>query len=150
MNDYEINAATMAILPYDFEKSKIIEQESEFIINKKPYEIIENSCQYFGSSYYGRKIGTEKLIGITHKSPIIIEESRKIIFFPTSSPRISDCCWISLNSINDYYKNGINTIILFNTGYKLELDISYHSIDNQILRSARLESVLGKRIKKYL
>jgi competence protein ComK len=150
MNDYEINEATMAILPYDFEKSKIIEQESEFIINKKPYEIIENSCQYFGSSYYGRKIGTEKLIGITHKSPIIIEESRKIIFFPTSSPRISDCCWISLNSINDYYKNGINTIILFNTGYKLELDISYHSIDNQILRSARLESVLGKRIKKYL
>ena len=56
--------------------------------------IIENSCEYFGSSYLGRHEGTKKLIGITHKAPIIIEESKNLIYFPTTSPRLTDCVWI--------------------------------------------------------
>jgi competence protein ComK len=145
INSYEINTETLAILPYDFEKSKIIEVDNEFIINQKPSDIIEYSCQYFGSSYSGRKIGTERLIGVTHKSPIIIEESREIIFFPTTSPRIDNCCWISLNNISNYYRKGLLSKILFKTGYELEINISYNSLDNQILRSTRLESVIRKR-----
>ena len=64
--------------------------------------IIKRSCEYFGSSYNGRHEGTKKLIGISHKAPIIIEESKNLIYFPTSSPRLLDCVWIGLNNIKDY------------------------------------------------
>ncbi|MGI6324877.1 MAG: competence protein ComK [Bacilli bacterium] len=152
MSFYEINEETLAILPIDNYRSKIVEKEKELVVNQTPYEIIDNSCQYFGSSFAGRKVGTKKLIGVTHKAPIIIEESKEIIFFPTTSPLVYECCWISLGNIEKYYKGIDKSIILFNTGYKLELDISYGSLDNQILRAARLESVLRKRkeLRDYL
>jgi competence protein ComK len=145
METYEICKETLVIIPIENYKSKVIERDREFIVDKTPMEIIESSCQYFGSSFLGRLRGTKNLTGITHKSPIIIEETNEIIFFPTSSPRLYECCWISLNNISEYYKNSDNSVILFDTGYKLSLDISYGSLDNQILRATRLESVLRKR-----
>ena len=99
MNDYEINAQTLAIIPLKEGKSKVIEVNNSFIINKTPIKIIDNSCKFFGSSYEGRFSGTKNLTGITHKSPIIVEESRKMIFFPTKSPRLDSCIWISFNNI---------------------------------------------------
>ena len=108
---------------------------------------MEHSCEYFGSSYEGRKEGTKKLLGITHKSPIIIEESRKIIFFPTSSPENQDCIWINLEKIDKYYKvDHKKSVIKFKNGELMEFDISIGSLTNQILRATRLKYVLEERI----
>ena len=145
MNNYEINRDTLAIIPIDNYKSKIIEKNKTFIVDTTPMKIIENSCEYFGSSYQGRFSGTKNLIGITHKAPIIIEESREIIFFPTNSPRLYECAWISLKNLQNYKRNNDNTVISFNNGHLLDLEISYGSLDNQVLRAARLESVLRLR-----
>lgn len=145
MDSYEINNDTLAIIPIDDSRSEIIEKENKFIVNMTPLKIIENSCAYFGSSYEGRFNGTKNLIGITHKAPIIIEESKEIIFFPTSSPRLYDCIWISLKNLGNYKRNDNNSIIMFNNGKILDLSISYGSLDNQVLRAARLESVLRLR-----
>lgn len=145
MDDYEINDETLAILPIDQERSKIIEKTKTFIVNKTPMKIIDNSCQFFGSSYQGRFLGTKNLIGISHKAPIIIEETKEIIFFPTSSPRLDSCAWISLKNLDNYKRNDSNTSLVFNNGNLLNLDISYGMIDNQVLRAARLESVLRLR-----
>jgi competence protein ComK len=145
MQNYEINADTLAIIPLNEYKSKIIEKNKEIEIDMTPMKIIDNSCKYFGSSYKGRFYGTRNLIGVSHKAPIIVEESREIIFFPTASPRLYECAWISLKNINDYKRGLDSSTIVFNSGYNLELDMSYGSLDNQILRAARLESVLRKR-----
>ncbi len=145
MQNYEINADTLAIIPLNNYKSKIIEINKELEVDMTPMKIIDNSCKYFGSSYKGRSYGTKNLIGVSHKAPIIVEESREIIFFPTSSPRQYECSWISLKNINDYKRNFDSSTIIFNSGYNLNLEISYGSLDNQILRAARLESVLRKR-----
>ena len=75
MISYEINCDTLALIPVSENETKIIEKEREFIVNVPVFKIIENSCEYFGSSYLGRHEGTKKLIGITHKAPIIIEET---------------------------------------------------------------------------
>lgn len=149
MNEYEISEKTLAIIPIDNERSKIMEENGDFIINKTPIKIIDDSCRFFGSSYEGRFIGTKAMTGISHKSPIIIEESRKIIFFPTNSPRLEKCMWISFNNISDYEGDGKDSIIKFSCGKYLNLHYSYNIIDNQILRSTRLESVLTKRQNKY-
>lgn len=145
MQTYEISNDTLAIIPIDNYRSKVIERNSVFLVNKTPMEVVEDSCEYFGSSYDGRHKGTKKLTGITHKSPIIIEESREIIFFPTTSPRLYECSWIAFKNILNLRRVNNNTMIEFKSGYLLELEISYGSLENQILRSARLESVLRDR-----
>lgn len=146
MKNYEINVETLAILPYGENKSKIIEKNRELIINCLPIKIIDESCKFFGSSYDGRFNGTKSMLGISHKAPVIIEESKMIIFFPTASPRLFNCSWLSLNNIECYLKSDVNTIIKFNCGKTLELELSYGIIDNQILRATRLESILSRRI----
>ena len=142
MNEYEINDDTLAIIPIDECRSKIIEKSKSFIVNQP---IIDVSCQYFGSSYQGRFLGTKNLIGISHKAPIIIEESKEIIFFPTTSPRLFNCAWISLKNLQNYKRNNDSTTIIFNNGHLLNLEISYATVDSQVLRAARLESVLRLR-----
>lgn len=147
--NYEINYDTQVILPISKESSKIIESGDEYYININSHKILEHSCEYFGSSYEGRKEGTKKILGITHKAPIIIEESRKIIFFPTTSPEKDNCIWINLDKIEKYYKTDIRkTAILFKDGTLLEFDLSYGSLTNQIMRATRLKYVLEERILK--
>jgi len=147
MISYEINNNTLALLPINDKSTKIIEKDNILIIEDNVMNIIKNSCEFFGSSYLGRREGTKKLTGISSKCPIIIEESNNIIYFPTISPRLSTCSWISFNSIKNYLNNKGKTTIIFENDKVLDLDISYNSFDNQVLRSAKLESILRKRIK---
>lgn len=147
--NYEINYDTQLLLPIDENNTKIIETEDEYVINEKSISILEHSCEYFGSSYEGRKDGTKKLLGITHKSPIIVEESRKIIFFPTTSPDNKDCIWINLEKINSYYKiDHKKSAIKFKNGNIVEFNVSYGSLTNQIMRATRLKYILEERILK--
>ena len=88
------------------------------------------------------------MINIKSKSPIIIEETGKLIFFPTTSSRTNKCSWISLNNIYEYYKENRSTIIKFSCGKSLILPFSFGIIDNQVLRATRLLYVLSLRINK--
>ena len=123
MKDYEINSSTLAIVPIDEETSKVYEEEAEYIVNRSSNSIIKDSCEFYGSTYNGRCTGTKSLTGIKSKYPIIIEESRNIIFFPTTSVRTQQSCWIAL----------------------INFDISYYSLENQIVRSTMLKSKLYER-----
>lgn len=147
--NYEITYDTEMIIPVSNNESKVIEKDDEYIVEQNTLKILEHSCEYFGSSFEGRKEGTKKILGITHKSPIIVEESRKIIFFPTNSPERKDCAWINLEKIDKYYKVDKKTSsILFKCGKLVNLNISYGSLTNQILRATRLKFILEDRIGK--
>ena len=113
-----------------------------------PSDIIDQSCRSFGSSYLGRHEGTKHLTGINYKAPIIIEETQSMIFFPTASPRFSKCAWIALNHVKNHIRFEEKSILYFQCGKNVELDISYGSLENQILRATKLESVLRKK-KSY-
>lgn len=139
LKEYEINSGTMAIIPIDDNKSKIYEDDVEYIINKNSNKIIEDNCKFYGSSYKGRCDGTKYLTGIKSKYPIIIEETRNIIFFPTSSIRNNDNVWISLNKIKSYNKNEYGTNIVFNNNKKIDLNISIYSLENQYCRANLLK-----------
>ena len=65
--NYEINRDTLAIIPIDENTSKIYEEENEYIINKSSNSIIKENCEFYGSSYEGRCIGTKNLTGIKTK-----------------------------------------------------------------------------------
>lgn len=146
MISYEVNCNTLALIPISENETKVIENDNNFIVNKPVMEIIEESCEYFGSSYLGRHQGTKKLIGISYKAPIIIEESKNLIYFPTTSPRLLNCSWICLSNIKNYQSKNGKTEIFFNNNKKIKLDVSFGSFDNQVLRATKLEAVLRKRI----
>ena len=147
--NYEITYDTEMIIPLSNNESKVIEKDDEYIVEQNTLKILEHSCEYFGCSLEGRKEGTKKILGITHKSPIIVEESRKIIFFPTNSPERKDCAWINLEKIDKYYKVDKKTSsILFKCGKLVNLNITYGSLTNQILRATRLKFILEDRISK--
>ena len=144
MKKYEINNKTMALYAMS-EKTRVYEEERSFVVDQQANEIMEESCAYFGSSLSGRRKGTEKLIGASYKAPVIVEETKNIIFFPTSSHKSNSCSWLRSSKVERYfYKNG-KLIVEFVNGDKLALNVSYGVIDNQIMRSIRLESVLRNR-----
>lgn len=148
LNNYEINDDTLAIIPVDEKVSKVIENDDIIFVKKKTTQIIDNSCKYFGSSFIGRHEGTKNLIGINYKSPIVVEETNNLIFFPTSSPRFNNCEWVVLNKIKEYSKYNNLSKIIFNNNSELVINISIQALKNQILRATLLESTLRKRIKR--
>lgn len=145
MDNYEVNKNTIALI-YDNEKTVVYEKDNKLIINKTPNEIIKYSCEFFGCSFKGRVEGTRYLTGITHKSPIIIEETEEIIFFPTSSYRQENCSWFRSKYIKKYEKfDSKSCILTICNDNKIRINCSYEIIDNQILRSSRLESIIRYR-----
>ncbi len=142
MDNYEINTSTLAIIPLDENTSKVYEEEAEYIVHKSSNSIIKNNCEFYGSSYQGRCEGTKYLTGIKSKCPIIVEESRNIIFFPTSSTRDKQSYWIALNKVDRYYREKYNSSIKFINNQKINMNISYFSLDNQICRATMLKNKL--------
>lgn len=144
MNKYEINDKTVALYSMA-NKTRVYEEDRNFIVDAPASEIMEESCSYFGSSMEGRKKGTNSLIGVSYKAPIIVEESKDLIFFPTASPRLKNCSWLRSSKIERYYYKNGHLVVEFKNGDKILLNISYDAINNQILRATRLESVLRDR-----
>lgn len=146
LNNYEINVETLLILPYEKGKSKVYEYDGEYIVNLSPLSIIKNSCLYFGCSYEGRKEGIKTMIGVDMKVPILIEESKNIIFFPTSSCVNRSSIWVSYQNLLKYSKiNEFSTVLYFRNNRSIKIDTKYNLIDNQVIRCIKLETLLVRR-----
>lgn len=144
MDSYEINKDTVALIPKN-NQTIVYEVDKSFVVNKSPLKIVEESCEYFGSSLEGRQVGTSKLVGFTHKVPVIIEESFNIIFFPTLSPKNEECSWISYSHVFKPDKFKDKTIVELKNGKKILLNVSSAIIDNQLYRCSRLKDMLEVR-----
>lgn len=151
MKEYEINEDTLAVIPIDEKSTKIIEENREYVVAKNTYKIMDDSCQYFGSTYEGRKGGSKNILGTGYKVPILVKEENYVILFPSESPSLSSCIWLSLHHIQEVKQAEDNhAIVYFKNNQKLDLLVSYRSIENQILRSSRLESILRERSQEKI
>lgn len=142
---YEIDLSTVMLIGIDEFKTRVVTLDSEFIIDIDSKKIIDNSCKFFGSSLSDRIKMTKRLVNVNSKSPIIVEESRNIIFFPLKSTRDKCNIWISFNNLEKYVKNGDKTTFIFKNKKQVEIDFSYYIIDNQVTRSLMLDYELKKR-----
>ncbi|WP_307893821.1 competence protein ComK [Bacillus swezeyi] len=150
-DSYEVNSSTMAVLPLgEGEKpaSKILETERTFRVNMRPFQIIERSCRYFGSSYAGRKAGTYEVIKVSHKPPIMVDHSTNIFLFPTFSSTRPQCGWLSHAHVHEFCAAKYdNTFVTFVNGETLELPVSITSFENQVYRTAWLRTKFLDRIE---
>ena len=58
MDSYQINSKTLAIIPINRKQTKVFEDDMILVINKNTRKIIQENCEYFGSSYEGRNNGS--------------------------------------------------------------------------------------------
>ncbi len=147
--NYEVNERTLLILPVGKERCKVYEDTRSYNINKSTFKVIEHSCEYFGVSYRSRLEGSKRFIKTRYKSPIVIEETSRLVFFPLSSPQNKSNYWISYNNVLEYYpalhrKN--HTMVRFKNGLRLEVPVSFYSFNNQYLKASRLSAVLAERL----
>ncbi len=145
MNNYEINENTMAVISINSNETKVVEKDREYYINTSGYNIMDESCQYFGSSYQGRVDGSRAILNAKYKLPIVVEDTNNLIFFPTESPELESCSWLSLKDVLDVVEENNETFILFKNGVRISVNVSKFSLDNQILRASRLEYMLRSR-----
>lgn len=145
---YEINEETIAIIPEDENKTRIIEVSNDYVIEQPTFSIMEENCEYYGSTYDGRITAAKKILNFSYKLPLLIEESEKLIFFPTTSATSDQCCWINHNHVKQRNKTLNGTKVTFTNGVVEEFKISKLSFENQLLRASMLDSMISKRIKQ--
>lgn len=144
---YEIDLSTLMLIGIDDSKTLVVTLEKEFIVDECAKKIIDNSCKYFGSTLVERIKATQRVVNIRSKVPIIIENSRNIIFFPLKSCREKSNIWISFNNLVRYEKKDNVTYLYFKENKVQKLDFSYYIIDNQVTRSLFLDYEMNKRRK---
>lgn len=150
MMQCRVSQKTLAVIPIGIKKSKIIERNRNYEVMESSLIVIEESCEHYGSSYKSRIRTTINAIGCKYKSPIIIDEYRRIIFFPLTSPTRGNTIWVNYNNIIKYEpsKRRNHTLIRFISGIKLEFNISYYSFNQQYLKSSKLNSAMDRILRK--
>ncbi|RLQ97263.1 competence protein ComK [Falsibacillus albus] len=152
IEEYEINPFTMMMRPVQYGSkvyTEVYELNDQFLSPFKPLDIVKKSCEYFGSSFIGRKEGTKQLTGITRKPPIIVDPHTSIYLFPTTAPTRPQCIWISLEHIKDRKPLEDNSaLVTFDNDQSFSLPISIYSFENQFLRTTSLKTRFQKRIGK--
>jgi competence protein ComK len=151
LDEYEVNRVTTAVLPTIYNKklcARVLEIKQEYVVSMSPTDIIEKSCRYYGSTLDGRTKGTQAVTGITHKAPIAIDPYNMIYFFPTHSPKQSECAWISHRYVENHGKiNNTKINVTFINKKTIQLPISNSTFENQLYRTAHLRVKLLQRLK---
>ncbi|WAA13030.1 competence protein ComK [Fervidibacillus halotolerans] len=151
--EFYLSPQTMAILPIQYGSktySKILELNREITTPYKPLDVIKKSCRFYASSYDGRREGTKELIGVTHKAPIVIDPIQSIYVFPTASPTSPKCAWISYEHVIDYRPvSKMKTEVTLQNDVTIQLSISTYSFENQLFRTAHLQSKIVKRLRGW-
>lgn len=142
---YEIDLSTLLLMGISEELTKVVCLDEELFIDDNAKNIINYSCKFFGSSLVERINFTKRLINVSNKSPIFIEETKNIIFFPLRSTREKVNIWISFNNLESYEQVGRKTMLKFKNKKEIIVDYSYYIVDNQITRCMMLDYTMKKR-----
>ena len=147
IKDYIINGETVVMMSISNSSCRIYEAENVFEVDISLKEILEESCKYFGSSLEGRIESSKYHLKYDYKLPIIIDENREIIIFPTKSYNSLNSYVIFINQIKDYEKTDNGIKIILKNNKVIEINESFGIFENQYLRSLKLLNAL-KNMKK--
>ncbi|NGP44496.1 transcriptional regulator [Bacillaceae bacterium SIJ1] len=147
---YNIQSKALAVFPEICSNgqlfSRVLEENADYLLDIKPFDLVRLSCEYYGSSLRGRQDGTKALSGITYKPPIVLSTSADIYLFPTTSPSSSQCCWISFKCIEKIKPISKEVFIQFNEKEKWRVNISPSSLKTQINRITHLRQLMNNRV----
>ncbi|WP_100487110.1 competence protein ComK [Sporolactobacillus pectinivorans] len=150
VNQYMIRQETMALLPRDAEdgslQTYVIEEDRVMIVSKTPFEIIQNSCSYFGVTYAGRKRGAVSM-GYKSMPPICICSELGIYFFPLMSETNRSCIWLSHSHIENWQnleKKGVLVHLTHGRMIKMPFNVNVFRI--KVMRTAQYRHQMRVRV----
>lgn len=145
-NNYIINENTNFLMQ---KEDKIFINELStpiFIKNISIKRILEDSCNFYGCTFQGRKNGSKYLLNENYKLPIILKEKSLLIVFPLNSLRSNNNIWIVYSNIKDYYQLSKSKVLVeFKNGFQQVFNVSYYIFHNQILKCSRLIVIYNNR-----
>lgn len=150
--EFKITPLTLALLSKETKEGKlntfIMEEKRDYVVQSAPIQVIDYACRVFGSTLKGRLEGGQDINQVTYKSPVAIDPSSGMYFFPTASPTNKNCSWIAHSHVKSYkpINQERECEITFYSGDKLQLAVSYRSILNQIQRTAQFRFTLDRRM----
>jgi len=104
---------------------------NQYLIDSKPVPILKQMCLKYGTSYQGAKQSFSFLTGSKKKVPICISVVHRLIFIPTASEKMEDCCFIQYDQIDRVKSNESGCSVYFKTGQIFDLSISFRTIQRQ-------------------
>ncbi len=152
LKDYIITPETMVFIPkFDANGhplTVVMESRCTFDALASPTDLVDYSLRYYGSSLRGAGDGARAILGSITKYPVLICEKLDIFWFPSTSPKLSNCVWFALHHIRTYEAVGkYRTIVRLSNGSTIEIDISFNVFEKRIQRAYRLRYVLDERTK---
>ena len=143
-NDFELSSNVVLLRSISDNTTELVNYNETLTIPLNSKTIIDRNCKLFGSSLNGRIESSREWLGYDYKLPIIIDEIRNLVLFPTRSVDSPKNIWISYNAIDDYNqtKNGIE--LLLKNGNSIVIKESFNVFESQFIRASKLH----KRIEK--
>lgn len=138
LNNYEVCSNTVMVKTIGPKLSEVLTYDETIKVPCSSKKIIDSNCRIFGSSLNGRIESSKYWLGCDYKLPIIIDEIRNLVFFPTRSIDSSENIWFSYNTIEDYkeVKNGIE--LTLKNDKKIIINESFNVFENQYIRASKL------------
>lgn len=146
MNYYIITKNTVLVMSVGYSCCRVYEIDKTFDVNMSLKEILELSCIHYGSSFEGRIKASKYYLNYNYKLPIIIDEYKNIIVFPTKTYDDINNSIICTNKILDYEKRDDNILIYLKNGNSINIEDSYKIFENQYFKALKLKMRL-ERIK---
>ncbi|MBO1511878.1 competence protein ComK [Metabacillus bambusae] len=144
-----INENTMALIP-KYTKlaelhSTVFEKYKVENVSRSPLDIVEDSCDYYGSDLSGRINSAQKILKGQRMLPVIISEVNKYCMVPLCSPKNTNCIWLAYKHVIDIVPKGNHSIIIFSNQKKLKLEINRVVLEDKLNKGARLISTYDIR-----
>ena len=140
----EISSNTVLLRNKGEKETEIIYYNESITLPLSCKKIIDSNCKLFGSSLTGRIESSKEWLGYDYKLPILIDEIRNLILFPTRSIDSPKNIWISYNAIDDYNETKDGIELTLRNGKKLIIKESFNVFESQYIRASKLH----KRIEK--
>lgn len=135
-----LGLTTMAIerMKDEFYGARILDEfEGEILVKEIPLELIKDMCKAYLCTFEGLRKATSLVLGYEKKSPIFIHSEEVICTCPTASPYSEDCIWLFPRHIEDTVKvRAAETKVIFKNGASINVPVSIHTLNKQILRTA--------------
>ncbi|MEK5483910.1 competence protein ComK [Viridibacillus sp. FSL R5-0888] len=125
-------------------KSKVMTRDGYLHSTLTPIQLLEKICIRYGSTFQGRIDAVKELLGYSKKLPLYIGEG--IYAYPTRSLYHPECVWVFYHNYRyEEYGKG-QTILYFDHGEIVILDVSLHTVKEQQQRLASI--ILSLRFNK--
>lgn len=141
MEKYIINNKTVA-LKREKNKTIIYNVDKAQVFNTNINKIIDYSCNFYGSTLFGRKISAQNILNIKYKIPILIDEKNNITLIQLTSPRNLKCIYLVTNKIVDYEEENNYLKIICVNNIVFYVKISKNSFEKMLIKSFRLNNIL--------